>query len=138
MNIFLKAWNGLNLSPGQRAFLKVIQGLIIGGLLAAFLAIAQYFYSDGAVNWHSILDVAAVAFLMSVGYGLSKYFSAQGDAPVATALTELTDAADKALNADLSRGPDPSPVPRPIMLQRAAPISDIAPPPPEPPQPPKG
>ncbi|MEO6890530.1 MAG: hypothetical protein ABI324_16215, partial [Ktedonobacteraceae bacterium] len=108
MNIFLKAWNGLNLSPGQRAFLKVIQGLIIGGLLAAFLAIAQYFYSDGAVNWHSILDVAAVAFLMSVGYGLSKYFSAQGDAPVAAAITELTDTADKALNADLSRGPDPS------------------------------
>ncbi len=137
MNIFLKAWNGLNLSPGQRAFLKVVQGLIIGGLLAAFLAIAQYFYSNGAVNWRSVLDVALVAFLMSVGYGLSKYFSAQGDAPVATALTELTDAADKAINADLSRGPDPVLAVQPSIMQRAVPIADSAPPPPGP-VPPKG
>lgn len=137
MNIFLKAWNGLNLSPGQRAFLKVVQGLIIGGLLAAFLAIAQYFYSNGAVNWRSVLDVALVAFLMSVGYGLSKYFSAQGDAPIATALTELTDAADKAINADLSRGPDPLQGPQPITLPVAFPRTPIAPPPGSP-LPPKG
>lgn len=84
MNIFQKAAQGLNLTPGERAFLKLCKswgitaigsGLVIGG---QYLAV-------GSVDWQRILLASGGTALLSVLHALDKYATAHGDTPLALA-----------------------------------------------------
>jgi hypothetical protein len=103
MNIFSLASAGANLTPGQRAFLKVIQALVIQalalGLAAGLSAIALYVIqaSTGvSVDYIVVLRLfgvaAGMAIINSFGHGLAKYLSAQGEAPLAVAVETVTNA----------------------------------------------
>jgi hypothetical protein len=103
MNIFSLASAGANLTPGQRAFLKVIQALVIQalalGLLAGLAAITTYIVNASTgvpIDYIALLRLfgvaCGVAVVSSFGHGLEKYLSAQGEAPLAVAVETVTNA----------------------------------------------
>ncbi len=101
-SIFSQAWQGVNLTPAQRAFLKVFQGLVITAVTAGLLAGAQYVATNGTINWHNLLYLVLGAIVVTLGSGLSKYFTAQGDAPLAMVTDNATSAIMTGLENDLT------------------------------------
>lgn len=87
VNIFAQANAGANLTPGQRAFLKAFKGFVITGIVSALVALFQV-VATGSVNvardWPFVAGAGIVAFLLAA----EKYATAQGDAPLATVLTQ--------------------------------------------------
>ena len=83
MNIFSKAAQGLNLSPAQRAFLKLLKGWFYTALSTGIMAGAQYLLNNQQINWMALLYIASGAFLLSILGALDKYWTAQGDTPIA-------------------------------------------------------
>src|SRR5690349_7034749 len=74
----------MNLTPGERALLKIVEGLIvsavIAGLVAAFPLVATQNVS--AINWTAVLSAFVVAGGKTLYDGVSKYFKAFGDGPL--------------------------------------------------------
>ena len=87
MSIFSKAAQGLNLTPAQRAFLKLLKGWFYTALSIGVMAGAQYLLNNQQVNWTALLYIAGGAFLLSLLGALDKFWTAHGDAPLAL-LTE--------------------------------------------------
>jgi len=95
-NLFQRAVKGLPLTPGERAFLKALQTLVMGAILAVLLGASQYLAgSGGPIDWGKLGYVLLLTFLFSLGHGLAKYFTAQGDAPLGQAVEQVTSAAEK-------------------------------------------
>ena len=84
MNIFARAYNGLNLSPGERAFLKLAKGWLYTAGGTGLIALVQYLNSS-QVDWRHLLIGTGSAAGLSLLNAVDKYFTAQGDAPLATA-----------------------------------------------------
>jgi hypothetical protein len=82
MSVFADARKGKNLSPAQRAFLKLVEGFIIAGVVAA-LPVLSLALSQQNVNWEGVLRVALGTFATAALMGAVKYLKAQGDAPLA-------------------------------------------------------
>jgi hypothetical protein len=76
------------LTPGQRALLRLIEGLVCAALVAALPIVAGALGRTN-VNWaevgHAALAAAGVAVLLA----LAKYAKAHGDPALGDALTEL-------------------------------------------------
>ncbi len=87
MNIFSKAAQGLNLTPAQRAFLKLLKLWFYTALSAGVMAGAQYLLNNQQVNWQALIYITGGAFLLSLFGALDKYWTAQGDLPLSL-LTE--------------------------------------------------
>lgn len=104
MNIFQRAHAGLNLSPEERAFLKLVQGFVITGLVAALGTLATV-VSNGA-TLHDAVIATIVAFAVGVILAAAKYFSANGQAPLATVLQGVADSIEHQF--------EPTPLKRPI------------------------
>jgi hypothetical protein len=85
MNLFARASAGLALTPGERAFLKVVDGFVLTAGGAAFAAVAQLLSAGGVVDWRKVAAVAGVTFATSLVVAMKKFFTAQGDAPLAAA-----------------------------------------------------
>jgi hypothetical protein len=85
MNLFARASAGLALTPGERAFLKVVDGFVFTAGGAAFAAVAQLLSAGGVVDWRKVAAVAGVTFATSLVVAMKKFFTAQGDAPLAAA-----------------------------------------------------
>ena len=72
-----------NLTPGERALLKVVEGLIfsaiIAGIVAALPAVSTQ--SLASINWMAVLTVFVSAGGKTLYDGVSKYFKAFGDPP---------------------------------------------------------
>jgi hypothetical protein len=60
-SLFARAVNGDNVSPGERALLKLVQGLIVTALAAACTAAAQFLSASSVVDWRKVASVAGVA-----------------------------------------------------------------------------
>ena len=93
-SLFSQAHAGANLTPGQRAFLKLVQGFVLAGIVAAVpifsLAMAQQ-----SVDWGQVLRNAASAFAVAFLLALYKFASAQGDAPLAQVAQGLATAIEE-------------------------------------------
>jgi hypothetical protein len=94
LSIFARARSYRSLTPAERAFLRLLEGLASVALVGAATAAAQYLSSPapaglGALDWALIARVcvagAAVAVLMAV----AKYFKAHGDPALADVLGVL-------------------------------------------------
>ena len=81
MNIFARAYNGLNLSPGERAFLKLVKGWLYTAGGTGLIALVQYLNSS-QVDWRHLLIGTGSAAGLSLLNAVDKYFTAQGDAPL--------------------------------------------------------
>ncbi|MGH2515039.1 MAG: hypothetical protein ACRDHP_05230, partial [Ktedonobacterales bacterium] len=86
MNIFAKANNNLNLTPAQRAFLKLIEGFFVAGIVAVLPVISQALAAQ-TINWALILRTAAATFSVAALLAVTKYLKAQNDPPLSTAAT---------------------------------------------------
>jgi hypothetical protein len=115
MNVFAQAQAGLSLTPGQRAFLKAVEGFAFAAITAAAVALFQL-TSTGTINvardWPFVAGAGAVAFLSAA----SKYYKAQGDAPLSSALGQAAAGVQKWAGAnDVGNKPAPVVMPGPSM-----------------------
>ena len=93
-NLFALARAGATLTPGQRAFLKLVEGFVIAGAVTAVPVVADLLTRPGGVDWQTVIKAGAEAFTVAALMAASKYYKAQGEAPVANVLdTLVTDAA---------------------------------------------
>lgn len=99
MNIFQKAFAGVNLTPGERALLKLLQGFATAGVVSLLLAVPAVLSAkagDPAITTASV-GVMVGAFVHGFLAAWQKYVSAKGDAPLAGAIS----AVDTAVGARL-------------------------------------
>src|SRR5215467_8376729 len=85
MNLFSRAARNLNLTPGERAFLKLLKGWFYTAIAAGIAIGVQYVYSNQVIDWQKLGYLIGGAVLVSLLTALEKYFTAQGDAPLAIA-----------------------------------------------------
>lgn len=108
MNLFTRAQQNLPLTPAERSFLKVLQGLVITFVIAAtpivWTAVTNWINGTNLqMNWGMVADNAFKAGLAAVGFVAWKYVSAfrdtlQGKAPA------VGGAGDVAQVAQLAQG----------------------------------
>ena len=99
MNLFSRAAAGLNLTPGERALLKLAQGFLTAGVIAVLLAAPTFLavQSGNVVLATGGIAAAVGAFLHGFLTAWQKYVSAKGDAPLASAIGAVDTAAQQAL-----------------------------------------
>lgn len=83
MNVFTRARAGLNLTPGERAFLRLVDLCVLAGLVAALPVISDAL-ANQPVNWSAVLHTAIAAFGVAALGALLKWLKAQTDAPLPT------------------------------------------------------
>ena len=81
MNLFARSRAQLNLSPGERAFLKLIEGFVVAGVVAALPIVAQLL-AQQSVNWADVARLAGGTFAVAALMAAAKYYKAQGDIPL--------------------------------------------------------
>ena len=85
-----------DLSPAQRARLKLVSHLVIiaisTGLLAAYSVVSS---TNGAINWRLLLVVAGGQAFLAGADALKKYYSAQGDLPLSALIDLVQQQAEK-------------------------------------------
>ncbi len=79
-DILARARAGQDLTPAERAFIKQLQGTVISILVTAATAAFPYL-SGQTIDWSNVLHVFLASLSTSIFFTLSKYFTAQGDAP---------------------------------------------------------
>ncbi len=97
MSIFDKARAGLNLNPGQRAFLKLVQGFGLAGVQSLLLALPTVLAVKENQPVLSAVGIGAMigAFVHGFFAAWQKYSSAKGDAPLAAAIGSVDAAAQQ-------------------------------------------
>ena len=114
MNLFQKAQLGLNLTPGERALLKLLQGFATAGVAAVVAAVPAVMAQQAGkpqITWGLVLFVAGI-FVHGFMAAWQKYVSARGDAPLATAIGSVSSALDAAFGLnELVVEPPVPPVP---------------------------
>lgn len=131
MSLFQRAWAGLNLSPAERAWLKLIEGFILAGIVAALPAVAELL-SAGTVDWATVGRTALGTFAVAVLMAAVKYCKAHGDSPLAEPLGQvLTGVATQIGNATGLNEPKQGVVLPPaepvVITPPAVPTKDVAP-----------
>ena len=88
MSIFEQARAGLNLSPRDRALLKLVQGFALAGVQSLLLALPTVLALKENQPVLSAVGVGAMlgAFVHGFLAAWQKYTSAKGDAPLAVAI----------------------------------------------------
>ena len=94
MQVFSRTFKGLNLSPGERAFVKLVEGWLFTAV-ATGAAIAYQLLATGSHDYNNIGLVAGGAAGLTVLNSFKKYMSSQSDLPLTTAslATQATDVA---------------------------------------------
>ena len=92
MTVFAKAQNNLNLTPGERAFLKLVEGFVVAGIVAALPIISQALAAQ-SINWAQLLRTAAATCSVAALLAVTKYLKAQNDPPLSTVATTIAPAA---------------------------------------------
>lgn len=119
MSIFSKAAQGLNLTPAQRAFLKLLKGWFYTALGTGIITGSQYVMGTAVIDWQKLLYIVGTGVLLSILSALDKFWSSQGDTPLALA-TEAAIQKVQALPPPQSSAISTStqrPAPEPIVLQ---------------------
>ena len=95
-SLFARARANMTLTPGERALLKLIEGLLCAGVVAALPALAGALGHNG-VHWSDVARTALAAGAVAVLLALAKYAKAHGDPALGYALAKgaagLSDAA---------------------------------------------
>lgn len=88
MNIFQKAFAGVNLTPGERALLKLLQSFANAGIITALLAVPAVLSANAGQPSITIASIGVIAGAFVHGFMIAwqKYVSAKGDAPLAQAI----------------------------------------------------
>lgn len=81
MNLFARSNQGLNLTPGERAFLRLIELCVLAGLITAATAIVPLL-ANGVPDWQTVYHVALPAFCMAALGAFVKFYNAKGDKPL--------------------------------------------------------
>lgn len=109
MNILSRAWQGLNLTPGERAFLKLLEGWIFTAV-GTGVAIAYQMLATGNQDFQKITLVAGGAAGLTVLNALKKYLAAQTDLPLPEKVVAQT-TVDAAINQVEKVAQPPVPTP---------------------------
>ena len=86
--LFAQARQYAPLSPGQRAILKLAEGLLCAALVAALPVVADAL-ARGAINWSDFGRTALAAAAVAVLLALAKYLKAHGDPQLGATLDTL-------------------------------------------------
>lgn len=101
--LFARARAYAPLTPGERALLRLIEGLACAALVAALPVVADAL-GHGSVRWDDVVRTALAAAGVAVLLALAKYARAQGDPALGTAIAEVAGA----LTSHPATGPAPS------------------------------
>lgn len=82
-SMFTRARLQLPLTPGERSFLKFLQGVIWSILLTAVVAVLPL-VEQQTINWHTVITVGAGTLGLTLASTVQKYFTSQGDTVGAT------------------------------------------------------
>ena len=89
MSIFKSAAAGLSLTPGQRALLRLLEGLgvsaVIAGLQAVMPLLNAAQLDPSVVPWASVLHTFIATVMTALGLSVVKFFKAQGDGQLSSA-----------------------------------------------------
>lgn len=96
MSIFARAHANLNLTPAERAFLKLAEGFLAAGLIAALPVIAQALAAQH-IDWAQALRTAVATYAVAVLLAIAKYLKAQNDPPLAATAAVIEQAADASI-----------------------------------------
>lgn len=75
-----------DLTPTQRAFLKLIEALAWTAVVNIVFAIAAYLANNQTVDWKALSLFASAQALLAVLLAISKYFKANGQPLLSTAI----------------------------------------------------
>lgn len=89
--LFARARAYAPLTPGERALLRLIEGLACAALVAA-LPIVAGALAHGPVRWDDVARTALAAAAVAVLLALAKYARAQGDPALGTAIAAVAGA----------------------------------------------
>jgi hypothetical protein len=116
MGVFAKARAHESLTPAQRAFLKLVEGFIIAGVVAA-LPVLSLALGQADVNWAVVGRVALGTFTAAVLMAAVKYLKAQGDPALAAVLTTVAGDVGRWSGVnDVGNKPAPAPLAQPAAL----------------------
>lgn len=79
--MFRRAFAGLNLTPFERAIMKLLQLLLIAAVIAA-LPIVSAALNQQNPDWNNVIHTAIAAVSMAVAGAFWKWFSAHLDTPL--------------------------------------------------------
>ena len=129
-SVFAKSAAHQNLSPAARAFLKLIEGCVIAGVVAALPVLAMAL-GQATPDWPGIGRIALGTFATAALMAAVKYCKAQGDPPLAQPVSQVLTAAATAVgkwagpsdsgNRPAPAPPTPAPVPAstyPLLIQQ--------------------
>jgi len=73
-----------NLTPGERALIKIIEGMIVSAILAGLVAAFPLLSTQdvAAIKWPAVLSVFVAAAFKTLYDGVSKYWKSFGDPPL--------------------------------------------------------
>lgn len=103
-NLLTRARAYASLTPGERALLKLLEGLACAALVAS-LPIVSTALATGAVNWPDVARTALAASGVAILLALAKYAKAHGDPALGDALTQAATSVDAPAG---SYSPDPA------------------------------
>lgn len=89
--LFARARAYAPLTPGERALLRLIEGLACAALVAALPVVASAL-GRGPVRWDDVARTALAAAAVAVLLALAKYARAQGDPALGTVIAEVAGA----------------------------------------------
>lgn len=81
VGIWRRAQTYAGLTPAERALLRLAEGLLCAGMVAALPIIADAL-SQQAVNWSDVGRAALAAAATAMLLALNKYLRAHGDPPI--------------------------------------------------------
>ncbi|HEV2236859.1 MAG TPA: hypothetical protein VGR57_09400 [Ktedonobacterales bacterium] len=81
MGMFARARANLNLTPAERALLRLVKLCLVAGLVAALPILAQAL-SGQALDWATVGRTALAAFSVAALGALLKWLTSQADAPL--------------------------------------------------------
>lgn len=85
-NLWRRAQANARLTPAERALLRLVEGLLCAGMVAALPVVADAL-SQQTVNWSDVGRAALAAAATAMLLALNKYLSAHGDPPASGAGT---------------------------------------------------
>lgn len=97
MNLFQRAANQLNLTPAERALLRLIKTWLMTAISAGVIAGAQYLFANQQVDFVKLAYATGGALLLSFLMSAEKYYSAVGDLPLAVATGAVMSKVEQAL-----------------------------------------
>jgi len=96
-NIIAKASNNQVMTPMERAILRFGKSLLIGAFTSAGVVVTSAVATGAPING-TLIIASVTAAVVSLLQAIAKYFNAQGDSGVATALNLVSDSAKASYN----------------------------------------